>query len=123
MTRGILGVGTILFLLAAPPLLLAEDRGEAYTGVTLGEVETVTMKIGGMQLQVPADLPIERKGGIVRPLSHDIYLRQKIEVIGSRIKRIDAKIDHLEGRLDSVEEGQDRYRSPVSQTDAGNHRS
>ena len=93
----------LLFLSASAGSLHAYDESEAdkmAEEIKNGGFETVTTK-EGLKFDIPSDMPIERKDGLVRPVPFEEYLYVKFKKIEERVVSLDEKVKKMDEKLSS----------------------
>jgi hypothetical protein len=79
--------------------------------------ETVTTK-EGLKFNVPPDMPIEKKDGLVQPVPFDQYLYVKFKLIEERMTAVEKKLDSSEKTLDSLDRKLDALKAQISELTA-----
>ena len=82
----LLNLVVFLFIVLAPLALYAE-----------GEDETVVKTVDGLRFEVPEDMPIEKKNGIVAPIGLDKY-------VAFKFRKVDERLDKIEDFMTKAEE-------------------
>lgn len=62
--------------------------------------DTVTTK-EGLKFNVPSDMPIQNKDGLVQPMEFDEYLYIKFKMIEDRVISLEKKLDEMDKKMDA----------------------
>jgi hypothetical protein len=87
---------------AAAGLLLGP--GASAETLSSSENPTVRKTQSGLHFQVPADWPIEERGGIVGPIPIEEYLGRKFSAVEARLRNLEQQLSAMEIRLRLLEE-------------------
>lgn len=101
MKRALLAACLTVSLVAVTSFAAAQDENE-------GEDDTafrpIIKKVDGHNFRVPADMPMTKSGGVVRPIEYDEYSAMKYSQVMERLAKIENSIDELKDDLSSVKE-------------------
>ena len=106
MRRGVAAWGALLVMLGAvgpAAWLQAEDKGKEGQGAVLKTED-------GLRFRLPADWPIEKRGGITAPIPIEEYLSRKLGAIESRLQSLEQQVTSTDMRLRVLEEDQKKQR-------------
>ena len=93
----------LLFLSASAGSLHAYDESEAdkmAEEIAKNGFQVVTTK-EGLRFNVPSDMPIQRKDGLVQPVPFEEYLYIKFKKIEQRVVLLDEKVKKMDEKLSS----------------------
>lgn len=76
----------------------AEDRDKTAEEFKKYQFETVTTK-EGLRFEVPPDMPIQRKGGLVQPVEFNQYLYVKFKMMEERIGKLEKQMTEMQKQL------------------------
>ena len=65
---------------------------------------TVRKTEDGLHFQVPADWPIEKRGGVTAPIPIEEYLSRKFKGVETQVQALEQRINGLDVRQRAVEE-------------------
>lgn len=100
MTRWrIVAAGLLAGLLGSGALVRAADTEPKADA-------TVVQSKSGLHFRVPADWPIEERGGVTAPIPIEEYVTRKFSTLESRIRTLEQQLSGSELRLRVLEEGQ-----------------
>lgn len=76
----------------------AEDVDKTAEEFKKYQFETITTK-EGLRFEVPPDMPIQRKDGLVQPVEFNQYLYVKFKMMEERIGKLEKQIDEMQKKL------------------------
>jgi len=65
---------------------------------------TVLKTEDGLRFKLPADWPIERRGGVIAPIPVEEYLSRKLTAIEARLQELEKQVSAFDLRLRVLEE-------------------
>lgn len=85
----------------AGPAWAADDTGAAPAS-SLADVERSVVTQDGLRFSVPADWPIEKRGGAVGPIAVEDYVVRKFTTLETRLKAAEQRVTELERRVSAL---------------------
>ena len=68
----------------------------------------------GLHFQLPADWPIEKRGGIVGPIPVEEYVARKMTAMEGRLQGLEQQVGKMDIQVRVLEEGLKRQRVPLA---------
>ena len=68
----------------------------------------------GLHFQLPADWPIEKRGGVVGPIPIEEYVARKMTAMEGRLQGLEQQVGKMDIQVRVLEEGLKRQRVPLA---------
>ena len=75
---------------------------------------TVLKTRDGLRFELPADWPVEKRGGVVTPMPIEAYLSKKFTALEARLQSLEQQVSGLDVRVRVLEESVKRQSSMQS---------
>lgn len=107
----ILLAAVLLPFSAAAEILYSDGESGSVPGVAKGmEIKNVD----GLRLAVPKDMPVEKRGSVVVPMSMEEYVAMKFSELEERISKMEESLKNINKELASIKENAPSHQEPLS---------
>ena len=94
-------------------MLIGVSAAAAAEDATSAERPTVRKTEDGLHFNLPADWPIEKRGGITAPIPIEEYLARKFKALDARLQALEGQFSGFDVRLRVLEEEAKKRRQPL----------
>ena len=94
-------------------MVVGDHVARAAEEATSKEPSTVKKTEDGLHFNLPADWPIEKRGGITAPIPIEEYLARKFKALESRLQALEERFNGFDVRLRVLEEEAKKRRQAL----------